>query len=223
MSITRRTARPITREESTFRDDRLFVIACDDTYGPKQYFEFFRLNRVKIHVVPTIDGTSSAEHVLDRLCAIECAEGDEKWLLLDTDHYIHGAHAPGYMAALRRAQRLGIEIALSRPCFELWLLLHHVSETAIPADGDAADMLKELENKLGTFNKLRLSAAAFPDTLLMEACLRASRLDRIVDGGVIPVSASTRVYRLWRKILDVVPSHSLSPTLKELKSLPNWA
>ena len=31
---------PLSRDPHTFRDDRLFIIACDDTYAPKQYFDF---------------------------------------------------------------------------------------------------------------------------------------------------------------------------------------
>lgn len=33
---------PLVRETATFRDDRLFIIACEDTYAPKQYFDLLR-------------------------------------------------------------------------------------------------------------------------------------------------------------------------------------
>jgi hypothetical protein len=49
-------------------------------FAPQQYFDFFRLTRVQIHVVPTPDGSSAASH-----------------------------------------QR--VNVALSKPSFELWLLL----------------------------------------------------------------------------------------------------
>ena len=62
---------PLSRDPHTFRDDRLFIIACDDTYAPKQYFDFFRLPRIQVHVVPTTDGTSNAQAVLDRSCRAE--------------------------------------------------------------------------------------------------------------------------------------------------------
>lgn len=41
MSLFPRKPRPIKRHEATFRDDRLFIVACDDTFAPKQYFEFY--------------------------------------------------------------------------------------------------------------------------------------------------------------------------------------
>lgn len=62
---------PLSRDPHTFRDDRLFIIACDDTYAQKQYFDFFRLPRIQVHVVPTTDGTSNAQAVLDRSCRAE--------------------------------------------------------------------------------------------------------------------------------------------------------
>ncbi len=33
-------ARDLDRGEEEFRDTRLIVVACDDTYAPKQYFDF---------------------------------------------------------------------------------------------------------------------------------------------------------------------------------------
>jgi hypothetical protein len=76
------------------RDDRLFIVACDDTYAPKQYFDFFRITRIQIHVVLTEDGTSAAEHVLGRLQGIDHDDDDELWLPLDTD--------PTWLAAISR-------------------------------------------------------------------------------------------------------------------------
>lgn len=92
MPLTHRKARPLVRDKQALRDDRLFIIACDDTYAPKQYFNFFRIPRVQVHVVETVDGTSVAQAVLDRLLTYEHEEYDERWLLLDTDHCIQGTH-----------------------------------------------------------------------------------------------------------------------------------
>jgi hypothetical protein len=81
MSLTQRKARPIRRENTSLRDDRLFLIACDDTYAPHQYFGFFKLARIQVQVVPTVDGTSVAKYVLDRLREYELEPHDERWLL----------------------------------------------------------------------------------------------------------------------------------------------
>ena len=67
MSLTHRKPRPLKRDEGTLRDDRLFIVACDDTYAPKQYFDFFQIPRVQVHVVPSEAGKNAAAHVLKRL------------------------------------------------------------------------------------------------------------------------------------------------------------
>lgn len=186
--MIQRKPRPLTRDESTFRDDRLFIVACDDRYAPKQYFDAFRISRVKIHVVPTEDGTSSAEHVLRRLLEITFEEGDERWLLLDTDHHVQGTHLASFTAALSEAKRQGVQVALSRPCFELWLLLHHSEEGDVSALADAQAVAKALQKKLGGYDKTNLKAAHFPQSLVATACERARRLDAAVTGGEIPDS-----------------------------------
>ncbi len=86
MKFAPRQPRPLARDSQSLRDDRLFIVACDDTFAPKQYFDFYRLTRVKIHIVETADGTSAAPHVLERLLQYEHDPDDELWMLLDTDH-----------------------------------------------------------------------------------------------------------------------------------------
>ena len=90
MSLTQRKPRPLIRDSESLRDDRLFIIACDDTYAPKQYFNFFSMARIKVHVIetPKEDTSSHATHVLKRLQEVKYDEDDERWMLLDTDHCI---------------------------------------------------------------------------------------------------------------------------------------
>ena len=119
MSLTHRKARPLTRDAGSLRDDRLFIVACDNTYAPKQYFDFFRITRVQVHVIPTPDGSSAAEHVLDRLRNIDHEEDDELWMLLDTDHCATGSHLKSFVSAIATAKQQGVNVALSKPCFEV--------------------------------------------------------------------------------------------------------
>ena len=195
-----RKPRPLKRDPDSFRDDRLFIVACDDTYAPKQCFGFFENPRVKVHVVPTLDGTSTANRVLDRLLEFEHEEGDQRWLLLDTDHCVRGAHVAGFIAAIRDAAKKDVKVALSRPCFEIWLLLHHADETDILELTNAQDVEKALSKVLGSYSKSRLRTEHFQLDLVELACQRAERLDQRVGGGDIPASNTTRVYKLWRAI-----------------------
>jgi hypothetical protein len=212
MTLIQRKARPLKRDETSLRDDRLFIVASDDTYAPKQYFGFFQIPRVQVHIVPTGGGTSAARHVLERLLQFDHEEDDELWLLLDTDHYTSGAHFPGFISAVTEARRRGVKVALSRPCFELWLLLHHVNEAeAVPlADASAATAL--LRSIVGQYNKSRLRAEHYPVATVPSACERAERLDSGVGGGDNPDANTSRVYLLWKSIVaKALPSQLPEP------------
>lgn len=200
-----RKARPLTRGEGTLRDDRLFLVACDDTYAPKQYFSFLRLSRVQIHVVETDDTKSAAIYVLERLKKVSFEEGDERWMVLDTDHCIEPNHFPSFIQALTEAQQAGIKIALSKPCFELWLLLHHVDENAVKALRNAAETEVRLREVLGEYNKCNLKPEHYPLASIAAAIGRAERLDAQVQGGNRPAENTTRVYHLLKAILESIP------------------
>ena len=193
MSLDQRQPRPLTRDSERLRDDRLFIVACDDTYAPKQYFEFFRLQRVQVHVVATTDGSCAAADVLKRLLRYkgEAEEEDELWMLLDTDHYTQGTHLPSFTGALSEARRQGVKVALSKPSFELWLLLHHVAETVLGELPAAKDVEEMLRATLGEYNKTNLKREHYPLTSVCDACDRAERLDATVAG--VKFRARTRL------------------------------
>jgi hypothetical protein len=216
MSLFQRIARPLNRDTARLRDDRLFLVACDDTFAPKQYFEFFRLTRIKIHVVPTTDGTSVALHVLERLLQFDHEPDDELWMLLDTDHCTQGAHLQGFTDALRTAKQAGVNIALSKPCFELWLLLHQVDESSVGGPSNCGEVESMLRDVLGEYRKTRLKAAHYPLVSVAEACVRAERLDASVEGGDIPTGNTSRVYQLWKAIADKALPSQLPTELRGL-------
>lgn len=130
MTMLGRKERPLARKHRRERDDRLFVIATEDTYAPKQYFSAFELPRVSIHVIESVDGKQSARHVVARLKAVyedgkrrgDLLPSDAFWALVDTDHYAQGHHVASFSQALKEAKDAGFKVAVSNPCFELWLL-----------------------------------------------------------------------------------------------------
>jgi hypothetical protein len=215
MSLVVLKPRPLTRDVSSLRDDRLFIVACDDTYAPSQYFNFFRLPRVKVHVVPTQDSTSVASHVLTRLLEYEHQPDDELWLLLDTDHVTRGTHLQNFTAALKEAKQKGVHVALSRPCFEFWLLLHH-AEGGVEDLPNASAVEAALRQYLGEYNKTRLKKDHFPVKAVASAFRRAELLDGLVDSGEIPGRNTSRVYQLWRSILAKSLPTQIPAELREL-------
>jgi hypothetical protein len=205
MSLLNRKPRPIpSRDKSPdrLRDDRLFIIACDDTYAPAQYFGFFNLPRVKIHVVATTDGTSVAGAVLERLLEFEHEDDDERWMVLDTDHLTQGHHLRALVRALQDARKKGIKVAFSRPCFEFWLLLHHLDEARLVEMKNASAVDAAMRAQLGEYNKTNLKHEHYPLSSVALACERAERLDRSARSGSIPRSNSSQVYLIWKAIAE---------------------
>lgn len=217
MALIALQPRPITRDGGSLRDDRLFIIACDDTYAPKQYFDFFRLPRVQVHVIPTMDGTSAAAHVLERLLNVAHEDDDELWMLLDTDHCIGPNHIGPFTTALADARRRGVKVALSRPSFEIWLLLHHAEEDQASELRDASEVESRLRTLLGEYNKTALKQRHYPAATVAQACERARRLDRGVAGGEVPSANTTRVYLLWHSMISKALASQLPHELRHLQ------
>lgn len=216
MSLIHRKPRPLARDTQSLRDDRLFIIASDDTYAPKQYFGFFRLTRVQVHVVPSEGGESSANHVLERLLKFEHEDDDELWMLLDTDHNIRGRHLKSFVSAIKTAKDRGVNVALSKPCFELWLLLHHMEGANVGLLEDAGMTEKVLREALGQYDKTNLKQEHYPIESVVRACARAEELDAMDEGGNIPSGNVSQVYRLWKAIAVKALPSQLPPELKEL-------
>lgn len=211
--------RPLNRDTDSLRDDRLFIVACDDTYAPKQYFNFFRLPRVQVCVIetPEDENRCHAIDVLQRLEDIEHEEEDERWMLLDTDHYVNGPHIKAFSRIIKEAKEKGISVALSKPCFELWLLLHHVDKDAVTELDNAKAVEKSLRDWLGEYNKTSLKREHFPVETVVKAYLQARNLDKTVKGGVIPQTNTSRVFRLWEAIISNTLPSQLPPELAVLR------
>lgn len=220
MALTSRKKRPLDKDSTDFRDDRLFIVACDHTYAPKQYFEFFSplLSRIQIHVVATEDNTSVAKYVLGRLQAYQYAEYDERWLLLDTDHCINDTHVQGFIEAIKEAKQQNIHVALSRPCFEIWLLLHHIDESEIVNLVDATQVEQRLRQILGEYNKRNLKSEHYPLNTVSQAFQKAKKLDQQTKGGDIPKTNTSRVYQLWENIIKQIPQSQLPLELHSIKN-----
>ena len=204
MRTYRKSRTPCRHEyDGEYRDDRIFIVACDDRYAPEQYFSFFRIPRVKVVIVPTEDCTSHARYVLERLLAHEHEVFDELWMLLDTDHCIQDGHFRAFKEALSEARRRKIKVALSRPCFEFWLALHAFSkEEVLECHWETAEEVERaLSARLGHgYNKTNLRKEDYVASL-SNAVRLAREIDETVAGGYRPVGNTTRVYRLWDSLM----------------------
>ncbi|MBL7115965.1 MAG: RloB domain-containing protein [Kiritimatiellae bacterium] len=204
MMLQCKKKRELVRDEKTFRDDRLFIVASEDTHAPAQYFDLFRNTRIKVRVLPTEGGLSAPGHVLQRLddykAEFDLMEEDELWLMLDTDHWIEPNHVQAFGQVCTEASQKGYQLAHSNPCFEVWILLH-----VFPLDGPVhfdrcADVITQLKAILGEYSKRTIDARHFPLSSIQDAVAQAETLDSNPNDRW-PQMTGSHVYKLVRKLL----------------------
>ncbi len=186
-------------------DARIFLIATEGAKTEPSYFEWLRgvwitnPSRVHIEVVdPGSDNLSAAQHIIERLSARAAELGvqdiDSCWLVFDVDRQPQKS----LKQVLQRARQKGYELAVSNPCFELWLLLH------VDDPGDAADECKVYEQRLrvtlGGYNKARLPTERFDATSIEAAIQRAKALDVAPAEAWPSKPPATHVYRLIEEL-----------------------
>jgi hypothetical protein len=72
------------------------------------------------------------------------AEVDECWCVFDVEW---PRHHPNLDRALQIAHAHGIRLAVSNPCFELWLILHFNSQTAFLSNREAESLSRSLDRR----------------------------------------------------------------------------
>lgn len=214
MNLSCKKNRQLTREEKTFRDDRLFIVASEDTYAVEAYFGLFRQESIKVKVLPTPEGkgSSSPEHVLDRLNEYfqeyELEPDDQLWLALDTDHWTEANHIANFDRVCSEALQKDYYLAHSNPCFEMWLLLHHEDVEPNEQFPRCADVVERLKNRLGEYSKRTLDPQHFGRHLAGKAIERAEALDEDSLAHRWPQKPGSHVYKLARELLGALAGTS---------------
>ena len=90
-------------------------------------------------------------------------------------------------------------MAISNPCFELWLYLHH-ADWALGAK-TSKELERELRGVLGSYNKANLVIARYAGKV-DEAIRRSKDMDTQPDGRW-PDNPGTHVYRLVEAIREL--------------------
>ena len=123
---------------------------------------------------------------------------DEIWCVFDTDEHENLPHA------VEDARQSGIDVAVSNPCFELWLVLHAQERTA----SIDRHSVQRLSNELGLSDGKRIADTArntFVEAF-ETAKVRAQALDQRHAGNDSPPRSnpSTDVWRLVDQLRDGV-------------------
>lgn len=154
-----RRKRKIDREAGKLADTNLVVIASEDEYAVKQYFNLFHSVRIQFEVLETENGRSSPRDVLERLSCymadFQIGEGDEFWLVTDIDHRAEPGHIKNLTEVVQLCRQKGIGVATSFPCFDLWLLLHF-SEMPQDQISQCSEIGKLIRDAVSEYSKTKV-------------------------------------------------------------------
>lgn len=194
--LTSRRKRPLSRESAN-RDARLIVVATEGEHTERIYLEAFTSRRVQIVTLPTDDCKSSPADVAKRIAAYkdeyQVGEGDEFWIVVDRDAWNEGALSSIAEDCSKDETKW---LAVSNPCFEVWLALHFTNE--IPEDLKSKNSAKFLRKHLAGYKKSSFKV----DELVKNVADAINRArDRDVPSDRWPNKVGSRVYLLMESIL----------------------
>jgi hypothetical protein len=204
-----------------FRDARLIIIASEGKDTERIYFKALAKEytnpRVHVHILERSkeeQNNSSPEHVLKQLNdykgQYELEADDELWLVVDKDRWTDAMLS---RVARECTQGSSMQMALSNPCFELWLLLHLEDASSLTSEEQKLWMENRRKSKNSDpYLKVRLRQqmgsyheSDYDAKMLVahvdEAITRARLLDKD-DTDRWPQALGTRVYLLAESIIN---------------------
>lgn len=188
-------------KKEPFRDATLFLIVCEGGKREPDYFRFFEgiSSKLNIIVVQSTDGKSAPNHLLDNakksVEKINTDEGDfELWFVLDMDRWGNHIHALNNECSTKNGKW---KIALSNPCFEVWLYYHFRSEKPLADIIQTCNVWKALVNTVvnGGFNSSR-------HPIFVSDAILSSK-NNYSATGYLPDLGSTDLHILGAKIYDL--------------------
>lgn len=199
----RAAERPLKRKVGTRRPRKTFVVFCEGERTEPEYLDALK-RQPSVRDVAAVDLRVETGHggsVPRTLVAMaaearskaidEEAEIDEFWCVFDVEW---PRNHPGLSEAVQRARVSGIKLAVSNPCFELWLILHFQNHAAWLDNNQARRLRRQLD---GSGDKGLNAARYMP--LTADAARRAADLDKrhLHDGTVFPQdNPSTGMHRI---------------------------
>lgn len=197
--IDPRQARALRRRGAFREPNRLYLLVSEGTVTEPSYFDGM-VQHERIHGVSVRTYGAGADPfgVVDyairlmaenrkQVRAGRAAKFDEVWVLFDVDEIKAGRIA----AAKAKAKANGIKVAVSNPCFEVWLLLHHSDHNASITTTQVQRKLLKIDPR---YDK-RVDYRQFAE-YREAATTRAEALDRSHDREKTDGNPSTGVWQL---------------------------
>jgi len=124
--MLRRKPNKSYKRKIEFKTTSLIVIAVEGQKTEPRYFGMLQEefgSRIKLQIVVDDEHKSSPQYVLERLLQFkekqELKDDDVCWMVIDVD-----GNSKELPKIIKDAKSNGCKVALSNPCFEIWLSLH---------------------------------------------------------------------------------------------------
>lgn len=206
------------------RDYRLFAIACE---GGKREADYFQLleslsQRITIDIIEDkvsdtemkmkYETKSAPKWLLDRAVKYIEKEGlideDELWFVLDIDRW--------KTEQIREIAELceinpNWHIAISNPCFEVWLYFHMSS--TIP--NEVKQNCKKTKNKLATLTDNGYNKDEY--ILKIDEAIKNSKDSDSNKNHFLPKKGETKVYLLAESLIDYVGVNDFNKFMEMMK------
>jgi hypothetical protein len=169
----RNRPKDLRRRAGTRRELRTVVVFCEGQASEPDYLNAIkRLPSVRANTAIRVEvdpGQGVPSTLVRRaIKRLQDNEVDECWCVFDVEW---PQNHPHLKTTVDLAQRHGVRLAITDPCFELWLILHHQDQTAWLHTSEAERLSRNLDGRPGK----RIEAAQYLP-LRAEAARRAAAL-----------------------------------------------
>jgi hypothetical protein len=170
------------------------LIYCGGVRTERDYFNALRRHMRRSNMTVRVRQDGVAPEALVRAAAAfrdrQPGVFDEVWCVVDTDEF-------DIEAAVASANQHRVSLAVSNPCFELWLLLHH-SDCPAYCNG-CAEVLRRLRRHVPGYDKRQLDFSRFSPGI-EDAVGRAQVLEP--TGTAYGKNPSSGVWQIVQRILE---------------------
>ena len=196
------------------RDCSLFAIACEGAETEPNYFKYFEyFKRIKVDIITheespdTYDtetynknNKSAPKYVLQKAqdylekYGLDLSNKDSLWLVIDVDQWEKSSIQEVY----EKAKSQNINLIISNPCFEIWLLFHWCDNLDKIDCSKSTILKKEL-------NKLKDDKFCHIDFLkdINKAIINAKKADQNID-YYWPEERTSKVYILAEQLMNKI-------------------
>ena len=191
------------RPRNTREPKRKFVIATEGEKTEKIYFNVWKQKverTLVIKVIEAKDGDSSPEKVLKRLekflkgkSEYDTKNGDEFWIVIDRNSW----KEEEILEVYRECKKKHYQLAVSNPCFELWLNFHQNNPKSPKS---CAECQKEVKKLLDVYEKNNYDAAKLIKEIAF--AIKKAKSLHLEESEPFPKDTGTHVYLLAEKLIE---------------------